>query len=98
MVEVTETLVKPETGSPAIAVETEIIELLLKSKRFNPNAGGGGGSDPGGGGAGETDTPVLALVGSGVNDKEVREELSKTQATGTAGPGLPEEFRSGLDQ
>ncbi len=98
MVEATETLAKPETGSPAIAVETEIIELLLASKRFNPNAGGGGGSDPGGGGAGETETPALALVGSGVNEKEVREELSATQSTGTSGPGLPEEFRSGLDQ
>ena len=31
-------------------------------------------------------------------DKEIREELSATQATGTVGPGLPEEFRSGLDQ
>lgn len=98
MVEATETLAKPETGAPAIAVETEIIELLLQSKRFNPNAGGGGGSNPGGGGAGDTETPALALVGSGVNDKEVREELSAVQATGTTGPGLPEEFRSGLDQ
>ncbi len=32
MVEATETLAKPETGSPALAVETEIIELLLQSK------------------------------------------------------------------
>ena len=98
MVEATETLAKPETGSPAIAVETEIIELLLASKRFNPNAGGGGGSEPGGGGAVKPKTPALALVGSGVNEKEVREELSATQSTGTSGPGLPEEFRSGLDQ
>lgn len=98
MSEATETLAKPETGAPAIAVETEIIELLLQSKRFNPNAGGGGGSDPGGGGNGDTETPALALVGSGVNEKEVREELSATQATGSTGPGLPEEFRSGLDK
>ncbi|MFK8115350.1 MAG: hypothetical protein AB8B91_24345 [Rubripirellula sp.] len=98
MQETVEILAKPETGPPAIAAETEIIELLLKSKRFNPNAGGGGGSDPGGGGGGKTETPALALVGAGMNDKEVREEMSATQATGTTGPGLPEEFRSGLDQ
>jgi hypothetical protein len=98
MAETTEILVKPETGPPAIAAETEIIELLLKSKRFNPNAGGGGGADPGGGGSGDTETPALALVGSGLNDKENREELSATQATGTTGIPLPEEFRTGLDQ
>jgi len=98
MAETTEILVKPETGPPAIAAETEIIELLLKSKRFNPNAGGGGGADPGGGGSGDTETPALALVGSGVNENENREELSATQATGTTGIPLPEEFRSGLDQ
>lgn len=98
MTEATEVLAKPETGPPAIAVETEIIELLLQSKRFNPNAGGGGGSSPGGGGSGDTETEALALVGSGVNDKEVREELSSTQTTGTSGPELPEEFRSGLDE
>jgi hypothetical protein len=98
MMEATEIIAKPETGPPAIAVETEIIELLLKSKRFNPNAGGGGGSDPGGGGSGDTETPALALVGAGVNENEIREELSAVQATGTTGPGLPEEFRSGLDE
>ncbi|MDB4639320.1 hypothetical protein OAE77_00485, partial [bacterium] len=98
MAETTEILVKPETGPPAIAAETEIIELLLKSKRFNPNAGGGGGADPGGGGSGDTETPALALVGSGVNEKENREELSATQTTGTTGVPLPEEFRTGLDQ
>ncbi len=98
MQETTEILYKPDTGPPAIAAETEIIELLLKSKRFNPNASGGSGADPGGGGSGKTDTPALALVGAGVNAKEVREELSAVQSTGTTGPGLPEEFRSGLDQ
>ena len=98
MAETTEILVKPETGPPAIAAETEIIELLLKSKRFNPNAGGGGGADPGGGGSGDTETPALALVGSGLNENENREELAATQTTGTSGIPLPEEFRSGLDQ
>ena len=98
MAETTEILAQPETGPPAIAAETEIIELLLKSKRFNPNAGGGGGADPGGGGSGDTETPALALVGVGANDNEVREAMSATQATGGSSVGLPEEFRSGLDE
>ena len=38
---------QPETGSTAIAAETEAIELLLQSKRINPKGGGGGGCDPG---------------------------------------------------
>ena len=50
MDEATEILARPETGSPAIAAETEAIELLLQSKRINPKGGGGGGSNPGGGG------------------------------------------------
>jgi hypothetical protein len=98
MQETTEILYKPDTGPPAIAAETEIIELLLKSKRFNPNASGGSGSDPGGGGSGATETPALALVGAGVNAQEVREVPSAEQATGASDPGLPEEFRSGLDE
>ena len=98
MVETVDILGRPETGPPAIAAETEIIELLLQSKRFNPSGGGGGGASPGGGGSGDTETPALALVGSGVNANEVREELSAAPATGITGPGLPEEFRSGLDQ
>ena len=97
MMEATEILAKPETGPPAIAAETEIIELLLQSKRFNPNSSGGGGSQPGGGGDGTTEVAALALVGSGVNDKEVREELPSVQSTGTTGPSYPEEFRAGLD-
>lgn len=98
MDEVREILATPDTGSRAIAAETEAIELLLQSKRFNPNAGGGGGSDPGGGGGGEATDSALALVGRGVNEKEVREDPGTPQSTGTTGPSLPEEFRSGLDE
>ncbi len=96
MIETIEILRKPDTGPNAIAAETEIIELLLESKRFSPS-GGGGGAAPGGGGKGETDTPALALVGTGVNAKEFREEMSATQAVGVGGMSLPEEYRSGLD-
>ena len=91
-------LAQPQTGSPAIAAETEVIELLLKSKRFNPNGGGGGGSTPGGGGGGDTTDSALALLGKGLNDKEVREDHGVAQASGDSGRKLPEEFRAGLDE
>lgn len=98
MHEATDILARPETGSPAIAAETEAIELLLQSKRINPKGGGGGGANPGGGGGGTTNDAALALIGSGVNEKENREDHGVSQATGDSGPKLPEEFRSGLDE
>lgn len=97
MQDATGILARPDTGSPAIAAETEAIELLLKSKRFNPKGGGGGGSDPGGGGGGTTTDSALSLLGKGTNEKEVREAPKAAQATGDTGSTLPEEFRSGLD-
>lgn len=93
-----EILATPDCGPRAIAAETEAIELLLKSKRINPNSGGGGGSAPGGGGTGETTDAALALLGSGVNQKEVREDRGIRQTTGESGTVLPEEFRAGLDE
>jgi hypothetical protein len=98
MTEAAEILARPETGSPAIGAETEAIELLLRSKRINPRSGGGGGSSPGGGGTGTTQDSALALLGGGVNDKEVREDHGISQSTGQSGPTLPEEFRAGLDE
>lgn len=91
-------LSRPETGKPAIGAETEIIELLLQSKRINPKGGGGGGSSPGGGGKGTTQDSALTLLGSGVNAKEVRQDRGISQTTGEAGSSLPEEFRAGLDE
>jgi hypothetical protein len=91
-------LAKPDTGIAAIGAETEAIELLLQSKRINPKGGGGGGSSPGGGGGGNTSDAAIALVGAGLNEKEVREDRGVTQTTGDSGPALPEEFRAGLDQ
>ena len=87
-----------DTGSNAIAAETEAIELLLKSKRINPKGGGGGGSDPGGGGTGTTSESALALVGAGLNQNERREAREVSQVTGETGQSLPEEFRAGLDE
>jgi hypothetical protein len=98
MQEATGILAQPETGGPAIAAETEAIELLLQSRRINPRGGGGGGPNPGGGGSGSTQDSALTLLGGGVNEKEVREDRGVSQATGDAGPSLPEEFRAGLDE
>jgi hypothetical protein len=98
MNEAAEILGRPETGSPAIAAETEAIELLLRSKRINPKGGGGGGANPGGGGTGTTNDSALALLGTGANEKEVREDRGVSQSTGDSGPALPEEFRAGLDE
>jgi hypothetical protein len=98
MTEAAEILATPETGPPAIAAETEAIELLLQSRRINPKAGGGGGSIPGGGGHGKTLDSALALLGTGSNEKEVREDHNVSQSTGEQGPALPEEFRAGLDE
>lgn len=98
MGDATRILARPDTGASAIAAETEAIELLLQSKRINPKGGGGGGSSPGGGGGGTTVDSALALVGAGMNQKEVREDRGVTQTTGEAGASLPEEFRVGLDE
>ena len=98
MLEAKTILAKADTGKPAIAAETEAIELLLKSKRINPKGGGGGGADPGGGGGGTTNDSALTLIGTGVNEKENREDHGVSQATGDSGPKLPEEFRTGLDE
>lgn len=98
MAEASEILRGADTGPSAIAAETEAIELILRSKRINPNGGGGGGSTPGGGGNGNTTDSALALVGKGRNAKEVRESREVGQTTGDSGVVLPEEFRRGLDQ
>lgn len=98
MDDATSILSKPDTGIAAIGAETEAIELLLASKRINPKGGGGGGASPGGGGGGTTSDAALALIGAGLNEKEIREDRGVAQATGESGEALPEEFRAGLDE
>ncbi|WP_397568899.1 hypothetical protein [Schlesneria sp. T3-172] len=98
MDEATQLLSEPNTGAAPIGAETEAIELLLQSKKINPKGGGGGGSSPGGGGEGTTSDTAIALVGAGVNEKEVREDRGVSQSTGESGASLPEEFRAGLDE
>jgi hypothetical protein len=89
---------KPDTGAPAIAAETEAIELLLQAKRPNPKGGGGGGSNPGGGGtAASTSLAALADLGEGDDAATNVEARPVGQSTGKAGRELPEEFKTGLD-
>lgn len=99
MTEVSQLLAGNESGSPTIAAETEVIELLLQSKRVNPESKGGSGMQPGEGKrSGDTDTPAIALLGTGLNQNEKRESREVEQATGEVGRVLPEEFRAGLDK
>lgn len=97
MQEAVELLQRGETSSATIAIETEVIELLLKTQRINPKSGGGTGTSPGGGSTGTTEESALSLLGSGLNQNEQREARDVTQATGETGRVLPEEFRGGLD-
>lgn len=96
MGEASSILRRPNAGAEAIAAETEAIELLLETKRNNPNAGGGGGQ-PGGGGGGTTRSSALASLGPGGDPNANIKARPVGQATGRAGRDFPEEFRSGLD-
>ncbi|MBX3421071.1 MAG: hypothetical protein KF752_05890 [Pirellulaceae bacterium] len=99
MEEARQLLMLAQTGPQTIAAQTEVIELMLRSQRINPQGGGGGGgSSPGGGGTGTTDQSALALVGAGMNLNERRERRDVDQAVGSGGQRqFPEEFRAGLD-
>ena len=91
-------LATPDTGSKAIAAETEAIELLLQARRMNPNGGGGGGSNPGGGGRAATaSSAALADLGPGSDADRAVAARPVGQATGRAGKEFPDEFKSGLD-
>ena len=93
-----------ETGPGTIAVETEVIETMLQSNRFNPSGGGGGGggSSPGGGGTGTTDAEAIALIGleadPGASLAGRSDDASPRHTTAWTDEKLPEEFRGGLHQ
>jgi hypothetical protein len=99
MREAADILARPDTGSEAIAAETEAIELLLASRAAGGGGGGGGGMAlmPGGGGTGTARTPALATMGRGNRSDRGTGGGEEAQATGATGRELPEEFRSGLD-
>lgn len=91
-------LEKPVTGAPAIAAETEAIELLLQARRPGQKGGGGGGSSPGGGGTAESASQAaLAEFGPGGDAAGSDVERDVGQSTGKTGREFPEEFKSGLD-
>jgi hypothetical protein len=98
MKDATDLLAQHDTGPPAIAAETEAIELLLQTKRANPKGGGGGGgSNPGGGGTGDTDRVALELYGPGSDPNAKIEARGVQQSTGTTSDQIPAEFRDGID-
>ena len=90
MDEVQEILSQPDTGPKAIAAITEVIEILLETRR-TPNAPMVMKAPP-------TSSPALRLLGLGDDSsKAFIENRVPRQATGKAGRILPEEFRQGLD-
>lgn len=93
-------LARPDSGTEAIAFETEAIELLLQSKRQSSSGGGGGGGNDGnggnqGGGKGSALSDVGPQGTGGAPATAISREVN--QSTGRAGKELPEEFRRGLD-
>lgn len=95
-------LTRPDTGPEAIAFQTEVIELLLQSKRQQSGGGGGGGNNtqnPSGGNNGGGKGSALSDIGPQGNPNEPAPALDRSveQSTGKAGRELPEEFRRGLD-
>ncbi len=96
MIEAQAILESPDTGDPAIAAETEAIELLLQAKRGG--GGGGGGGSPGGGGTAETASlAALADIGPGSDTLSPMPLRSVDGGTGRAGSEFPAEFSRGLD-
>ena len=85
------------TGGPAVAAETEAIELLLATRRQPPGGGGGGGNNPGGGGGGAATMAALSEIGPGVDPTAHVKERETGQSTGKAGREFPDEFKAGLD-
>jgi hypothetical protein len=96
MDEAREILEKPETGSTAIAAETEAIELLLQAKRMGKGAA--------------VAAPIrwwrtratassaaLADLGPGGDAASTVAARNVGQATGRAGKEFPPEFKAGLD-
>lgn len=83
-------LATPETGPKAIAAISEVIEILLETRR-TPNTPPAGNAPP-------AIANAIMLMGSGDDKGQAFiEKRSPQQATGRAGRVLPEEFRQGLD-
>ncbi len=90
MGEVEDILAEPNTGPEAIAAITEVIEILLQTRRL-PNAPMVTTAPP-------PTASALTLLGLGDDSGSAFiENRSPRQATGKTGRVLPEEFRQGLD-
>ena len=90
MEEVEDILAEPDTGPRAIAAITEVIEILLQTRRL-PNAPMITTAPP-------ATASALSLLGVGDDSGRASiENRSPRQATGKTGRVLPEEFRQGLD-
>ena len=90
MDEVEDILAEPDTGPKAIAAITEVIEILLQTRRL-PNTPMVTTAPP---------ATAFAMMLMGLGDDSSRafiENRAPRQATGKAGRVLPEEFRQGLD-
>ena len=92
-------LAQPETGSPAIAAETEAIELLLQSKRINPQgrrrrrlARPAAAAT-----ARRTTRPWPCSAAASTTRKSAKTAASRRRRASRA-RRLPEEFRAGLDE
>jgi hypothetical protein len=92
-------LARPDTGTEAIAAQTEAIELLLQSKRNQSGGGGGSPSSSGGNSSSSGGGSHLSDIGPSGNATFSRDESGggTEQSTGKSGRELPEEFRRGLD-
>ena len=90
MDEVEDILAEPDTGPRALAAITEVIEILLQTRRL-PNAPMIITAPP-------ATASALTLIGIGDDSgRAFIENRAPRQATGKAGRVLPEEFRQGLD-
>lgn len=97
MVDATKTLVQPETGPPAIAAQTEAIELLLQSNKVMPSDSAGGGG-AGAGAGGEADQAAVAMLGEAINGLANPRQSDPGVATSNGRERVPERFREGVTE
>ncbi len=99
MNEATEILAQPETGVAGhrCGNRSHRAPAALQTHQ-SAQAAAAAARTPGGGGGGNTSDLALALLGTGVNQKEVRQDHGVSQSVGHAGPTLPEEYRAGLNE
>ena len=98
MVDATKTLVSPDTGPDAIAAETEAIELMLRSKKVDPDGGASSGGEAVGGAGGDTDEAAVALLGRGLDELSQERESETRFAVGRNQNEVPEPWLEGLQQ